>query len=77
MFREYLLSLPADPFPQVQRAIEDILAADGDERFEFGFDLVLRGPATYAAGTTISTGAQAPAATNKRNGGARREGHGS
>jgi AcrR family transcriptional regulator len=48
MFRDYLLSLPADRFPHVHRAIGDIFGGDADERFEFGLDVILRGIGTYA-----------------------------
>jgi len=48
MLRDYLLSLPADRFPHVHRAIGDIFGGDADERFEFGLDVILRGIGTYA-----------------------------
>jgi AcrR family transcriptional regulator len=48
MFRDYLLSLPADSFPHVHRAIDDIFGGDPDARFEFGIDVILRGIGTYA-----------------------------
>lgn len=48
MFRDYLLSLPAERFPHVHRAIGDILGGDADERFEFGLDVIIRGIGTYA-----------------------------
>jgi hypothetical protein len=48
MFRDYLLSLPADSFPHVHRAIDDIFGGDPDARFEFGIDVILRGVGTYA-----------------------------
>jgi AcrR family transcriptional regulator len=48
MFRDYLLSLPADQFPHVHRAIDDLFGGDLDERFEFGLDILLRGIGTYA-----------------------------
>jgi AcrR family transcriptional regulator len=48
MFRDYLLSLPADRFPHVHRAIDDIFGGDSDARFEFGIDVILRGIGTYA-----------------------------
>lgn len=60
-----------------RRAIDDIFAGDPDQRFEFGLDIILRGLGTYAAGTTASGAAQAAAVANKRNGGTRRERHGS
>jgi AcrR family transcriptional regulator len=47
MFRDYLLSLPADQFPHIHRAIDDLFGGDLDERFEFGMDILLRGIGTY------------------------------
>jgi len=48
MFRDYLLSLPADRFPHIHRAIGDLFGGDPDERFEFGLEIILRGIGTYA-----------------------------
>ena len=48
MFRDYLLSLPADRFPHIHRAIGDLFDGDPDERFEFGIDVIVRGIGTYA-----------------------------
>ena len=48
MFRDYLLSLPADRFPHVHRAIGDIFGGDPDDRFEFGIDVIVRGIGTFA-----------------------------
>ncbi|HEX5505523.1 MAG TPA: TetR/AcrR family transcriptional regulator, partial [Thermomicrobiales bacterium] len=48
MFRDYLVSLPAERFPHVHRAVGDLLGGDADERFEFGLDVILRGIASYA-----------------------------
>jgi len=48
MLRTYLLSLPGERFPYVQRAIDDLFAGGHDERFAFGLDLLLRGLSTYA-----------------------------
>lgn len=48
MFRDYLLSLPADRFPHVHRAIDDLFGGDADDRFEFGLDVIVRGIGTYA-----------------------------
>jgi AcrR family transcriptional regulator len=49
MFRDYMLSLPADRFPHVHRAIDHIFGGDSDERFDFGIDVILRGIGTYAS----------------------------
>src|SRR5947208_1943550 len=48
MLSDYLLSLPADRFPHVHRAIGDLFGGDPDERFEFGLDILVRGIGTYA-----------------------------
>jgi AcrR family transcriptional regulator len=48
MFTDYLLSLPAETFPHVHRAIGDLFAGDPDDRFEFGLEIILRGIGTYA-----------------------------
>lgn len=49
MFRDYVSSLPADRFPQTQGAIDLLFGGDGDERFEFGLELMIRGIETYVA----------------------------
>jgi AcrR family transcriptional regulator len=48
MFRDYLLSLPAERFPHVHRAIDDLFGGDANDRFEFGLDVIVRGIGTYA-----------------------------
>jgi hypothetical protein len=48
MLRDYLLSLPADRFPSIHRAIDDLFAGGPDDRFEFGLDVIVRGLSTYA-----------------------------
>ncbi|MBG0831001.1 TetR/AcrR family transcriptional regulator C-terminal domain-containing protein [Planomonospora sp. ID67723] len=42
-------ALPADRFPTLVAHVDDLVAADDRERFEFGLDLMLRGLASYAA----------------------------
>jgi hypothetical protein len=49
MFRDYVASLPMDRFPQTKGAIDLLFGADGEERFEFGLDLMIRGIETYIA----------------------------
>ena len=49
MLRAYLLALPAEQFPHVHRAVDDLFAGDADERFEFGLEVIVRGIGTYAA----------------------------
>jgi len=61
MFRQYLLSLPAQQFPHLHRAVDALFAGDADERFAFGIDLIIRGIATYAheaEGSARQPGAQ-------------------
>lgn len=47
MFRDYMLSLPAERFPHLHRAAGEIFDTDVDARFEFGLDLIVRGLRTY------------------------------
>ncbi|HTE85269.1 MAG TPA: TetR/AcrR family transcriptional regulator C-terminal domain-containing protein, partial [Dehalococcoidia bacterium] len=48
MFRDYILSLPADRFPHVRRNVGHLFGGDADERFEFGIDILLKGIQAYA-----------------------------
>jgi len=41
--RGYLQSLPADRFPNVVSMAGPLLAGGGDDRFEFGLDILIRG----------------------------------
>ncbi|MEV0583296.1 TetR/AcrR family transcriptional regulator [Nonomuraea sp. NPDC050310] len=41
--REYFLSLPPERFPHLSASVEEMLEGDGDERFEFGLDLIIAG----------------------------------
>ena len=50
MLGDYLKSLPEAPFPHTRRAADALLAGGPDERFAFGWILMLRGLATYAGG---------------------------
>jgi hypothetical protein len=74
--RGHLLSLPADRFLHVHRAIDDILGGDADQRFAFGLELMLRGLASYASPGTGMAGDADAAPVTKRNGRRGREGHG-
>jgi AcrR family transcriptional regulator len=40
---EYFRSLPPDEFPSLVALADDLTAGDGDERFEFALDLLVRG----------------------------------
>jgi len=44
--------LPADRFPVLASAVDDITGPDGDERFEFGLDVLIAGLEALNAGMT-------------------------
>ena len=46
--RGYLESLPADRFPNVVSMVGPLLSGGGDDRFEFGLDILVRGLAATA-----------------------------
>jgi AcrR family transcriptional regulator len=47
--RTYFESLPADRYPNVAALVDELMAeGDGDARFEFGLDVIVRGLATFA-----------------------------
>jgi AcrR family transcriptional regulator len=48
MYRDYLASLPEDRFPHVRRAAGDLMAADADDRFEFGLRVLIKGLESFA-----------------------------
>lgn len=56
--RDYFASLPPDRFPNVVSLAGPLTAGDleGDERFEFGLDVLVRGIAAISANTTVSEG---------------------
>jgi len=47
MFRGYYESLPADQFPNVHAALDELFSGGPDERFELGLDVIIRGLASY------------------------------
>ncbi|MEU4823177.1 TetR/AcrR family transcriptional regulator C-terminal domain-containing protein [Actinomadura sp. NPDC023710] len=47
--REYFAALPKDRYPTVSGMVDELTAEDGDGRFEFGLDMLVRGIASYAA----------------------------
>jgi AcrR family transcriptional regulator len=47
MFRGYYESLPADQFPNVHAALDELFSGGPDERFELGVDVIIRGLASY------------------------------
>lgn len=48
--REYFGSLPPARFPHITGMVEALTRDEGDERFEFGLDLLVSGLARHAAG---------------------------
>jgi AcrR family transcriptional regulator len=45
--QDYFASLPAQRFPNIASMADLLVQGDGDERFEFGLDLIVRGLASY------------------------------
>jgi AcrR family transcriptional regulator len=48
----FYLRLPPDRFPVLASVVEDITGPDGDERFEFGIDLLIAGLEAVSAGSS-------------------------
>jgi AcrR family transcriptional regulator len=46
--RGFYASLPADRFPNIAAHWDDLTSGDGDERFEFGLEMLVNGIASYA-----------------------------
>ncbi|MFF3561108.1 TetR/AcrR family transcriptional regulator [Streptomyces sp. NPDC002574] len=46
--REYFASLPPDRFPHITGMVDALTRSEGDERFEFGLDLLVSGLARHA-----------------------------
>jgi AcrR family transcriptional regulator len=51
--RKFWMSLPPDQFPNLVAMAIPLTAGDGNERFEFGLDLIVRGIASRAAGPDL------------------------
>ncbi len=49
--RGYLEELPPDRFPVMTSMVDQLLAGDGEERFEFGLDVLIRGLIAVGQGT--------------------------
>jgi AcrR family transcriptional regulator len=47
MLRDYVVSLPVDRFPHTRGAVDLLLGGGGEERFEYGLDIIVRGLETY------------------------------
>ena len=48
----FYLRLPADRFPVLASVVDGITGPDGDERFEFGLDVLIAGLEAVSAGTS-------------------------
>lgn len=46
--RAYFQALPADRFPMINGMVDELMRDEGDERFEFGLNLLVTGLARYA-----------------------------
>jgi AcrR family transcriptional regulator len=47
--RAYYESLPADRFPNTAALLPELMSGGGDDRFEFGLDMIVAGLAAYAS----------------------------
>ncbi|MEU5884223.1 TetR/AcrR family transcriptional regulator [Spirillospora sp. NPDC047279] len=45
--RDFFANLPADRFPATVRNVGDLMSGDGEDRFEFGLEMLVRGIASY------------------------------
>jgi hypothetical protein len=45
---EYYQKLPTDRFPYLNKYARDLVGGDGEERFEFGLDMLIDGIARHA-----------------------------
>ena len=52
--RSYFAALPTDRFPTVVAMADALTAGEGDERFEFGIDLLVSGLAAMAARSRLA-----------------------
>ena len=48
----FYVRLPPDRFPVLASIADDVTGPDGNERFEFGLDLLIAGLEAVSAGTT-------------------------
>ena len=47
MIRGYFESMPADRFPNIHATLDEMFSGGGDERFELGLEIIIRGFASY------------------------------
>jgi AcrR family transcriptional regulator len=45
--KDFYSSLPPDRFPTLSKHLGDLMGGDGDERFAFGLDMIIRSLSTY------------------------------
>jgi AcrR family transcriptional regulator len=45
--RDFYMKLPADRFPTLAKHVGDLMGGDGDARFAFGLDMIIRSLSTY------------------------------
>jgi AcrR family transcriptional regulator len=50
---DYYASLPPQQFPNTVKYLDELMSGDGDERFEFGLDLLVRGIAESGRGDGV------------------------
>ena len=53
----FYMRLPADRFPVLASVVDDITGPDGDERFEFGLDVLIAGLEAVSAGGELMASA--------------------
>jgi hypothetical protein len=46
--RDFMASLPAEHYPHIAAHVGDLVSGGGDDRFEFGLDLLIQGIAALA-----------------------------
>jgi AcrR family transcriptional regulator len=53
--RNFFANLPADRFPLLVEHVDKFVDGSGDERFEFGLDMIIRSLASHAEETGVNT----------------------
>ncbi|WP_245667556.1 TetR/AcrR family transcriptional regulator [Actinomadura macra] len=48
--RDYFKALPVDRYPHITSMVDELTSGTGDDRFEFGLDILIRGIASYVPG---------------------------
>jgi AcrR family transcriptional regulator len=64
--RDYMSSLPADRFPHIAANLDVMFEGGGDERFEFGLDLFVRGLASLVPAEQAGQPARRPPRAPRR-----------